>query len=182
MTFQSSLDPLHPLVPVPDAHRANGGRRASDASCPTQASSELFMGQGSTTKPTSVAKPATFVAGDVSQQRHRNVASHNVANSTYGERVCAWLIALYPRKTADCVADDLRCAPATIRKMLERRSAPAFGLGLRMLDAYGPDFAAAVLPGCRWMSDAAVRARHERIDAAMQALADQKARLPGGAS
>lgn len=171
MTYQSSFNPAFQLAPA-NARRANDARPAaapadhpvSDA-VSTQASSELFMGQGSTNRPTSVANPAT-----------------NVARGTYGERVCAWLSARHPHKTADCVAIDLRCKPARIRKMLERRSAPDFALGLRMLDAYGPDFAAAVLPGCRWMSDAAVRARHERIDAAMQALADQKARLPGGAS
>ncbi len=66
-----------------------------------------------------------------------------------GERVSAFLRRAHPDRTVDNVVADL--APwgipqATVAKMLERQTAPGAILWLALIDAYGPEFLAAIHP------------------------------------
>jgi hypothetical protein len=93
--------------------------------------------------------------------------------SDAAERVAAFLRQRHPTKTAEAVEAYTGIASATVRKLLERASAPSFPTFVRLVLAYGPAFLCAVLdepPG--WL-DAAARAEE------MAALEAEHLRIAG---
>lgn len=96
-----------------------------------------------------------------------------------GERIENFLKSRYPAKTAQCVAADIGYAPGRVAKWLEGASDPNCYAILRMVDAYGPAFLAALMgegaPG--WLDDAQrseklndLEATRARIDAELRDL------------
>jgi hypothetical protein len=90
----------------------------------------------------------------------------------------------HPVKTADAVAADLGAPLRTVENWISGVSAPSLGWFVRIVDAYGPQVLADVMPdSCGWLS-AAVRserraqleAEQRRIEHEMQALDDAHAR------
>ena len=98
-----------------------------------------------------------------------------------GERVCAFLRRLHPSRTIDNVVADLAAwsiKHSTVSKMLERRTAPGAILWVALIDAYGPNFLAAVLPKqMGWIDDAARAQRKAELEARMAALRNELERL-----
>jgi hypothetical protein len=70
----------------------------------------------------------------------------DISRTDVGERVVAFLRALYETKWHERVAADLRVSVHTIKRLDERKSAPSAPLLLRMILRYGPEFLKAVLP------------------------------------
>lgn len=99
--------------------------------------------------------------------------------STIAERVCAFLRSVHPTKTAENVAADIGISPRTIRALFERDSAPGAVAFAAMVSAYGPEFVAAVVPGCGWAAAAAREARREKIAAEIAALQSEIEALSG---
>ena len=102
-------------------------------------------------------------------------AQHGDLNAqVVGERVAAFLRTRYPYKTADYVACDVGISVSTVRKWIERSSAPAaahFGL---LVYAYGVEFIAAIYPGLSWAETLIAMSKREA--AAMQ-MAEADAQL-----
>ena len=91
-----------------------------------------------------------------------------------GERVCGFLRAIYPEKTAANVAADTGIAARTVEKWLERLSAPSWAHGLRLAAAYGPEFLCAVMDAPpTWLTEAGRAASRARIEAKIAALSAQ---------
>lgn len=97
------------------------------------------------------------------------------------DRAVAFIRALYPIKTADCVAADTGLPVQTVRRWLEGVAKPSFIGFSRLILAYGPAFLAAVFP-CqpRWLTDAyqreqlaALEEEQARIQSKIQALKAQ---------
>ena len=61
------------------------------------------------------------------------------------ERTMAFLRRVHPHKTADNVSADTGIAASTIGRWLDRGSAPTSWAFLRLIAAYGPEFACAVM-------------------------------------
>lgn len=94
------------------------------------------------------------------------------------ERIIAFLRQLYPVKTADNVAADLRCSPETVAKMIERVACPNAVTFGRMILAYGPAFLVAVFPSApKWLDEAHRRERQEALKAEQRRIAAQLAAL-----
>lgn len=72
-------------------------------------------------------------------------------------KLVRFLKALYPSKTVDNVARDMGVARGTAKNWVEGKSRPDFFATLRLLDVYGPEFAAEMFPHLRWLQDAYVR-------------------------
>lgn len=82
------------------------------------------------------------------------------------DRAIAFLRALHPAKTADCVAADTGIKPDTVRKLLAGASEPTFRHYTRMLFAYGPEFAACIYSNAPDWLRAEVRAdKRARLEA-----------------
>ncbi|GBD48144.1 hypothetical protein [Methylopila sp. Yamaguchi] len=96
-----------------------------------------------------------------------------------GERVCAFLRAIYPEKTAANVAADTGVPARTVEKWLERLSSPSWPHGLRLVAAYGPEFLCAVMDTPpAWLTEAgraAARAQLEAQIAEIEALREELA-------
>lgn len=97
-----------------------------------------------------------------------------------GDRFVDFLQALHPRKTAENVSADTGCTVAAVAKWIERRSLPmGFGF-LQVLNAYGPEFLAAIMHTTpAWLDEArraarmrALAERHAAIEAEMAALSE----------
>ncbi|MFC3693094.1 hypothetical protein [Chenggangzhangella methanolivorans] len=69
----------------------------------------------------------------------RRLSWANVQHLSAGERVCAFLRALHPARTAQNVHADTRgrIAVKTIERMLERESAPSLDNFIHLSEAYG---------------------------------------------
>jgi hypothetical protein len=74
----------------------------------------------------------------------------------------------HPVKTARHVAAAIGAPESTCKKWLEGDALPGMIWFCRLVAAYGPEFLAACLPGCDWLSDAACAARRDRLDAELQ--------------
>ncbi len=86
-------------------------------------------------------------------------------------RAVAYLVELYPAKTAEYVAADTGLAPDTVRKWLMRVSSPSFMACMTLIAAYGPEFLAAVMDKPPvWIDTAARAARREQLAREMAAL------------
>ena len=102
----------------------------------------------------------------------------DVDRTVVQERTTDFLKGLYPVKTADNVAADTGISPNTITKWLDRGSAPTSWAFLRLLEAYGPDLACAVMTAPpAWLDRAAREQRRERLEAQIASLQSQ---LDGG--
>lgn len=104
--------------------------------------------------------------------RHLSVTTRE--ETTDAERVCAFLRAKHPVKTAANVSADTGIAAKTVEKWLERTSSPSWPHGLLLVTAYGPEFLCAVMkhpPG--WMTEDGRAERRARVTAQMAALARQ---------
>lgn len=94
-----------------------------------------------------------------------------------GENVQRFLRTKYPHKTAACVAADTGCNIKQVGKWLEGASAPGGDAMLALVEAYGPEFLAAVLPRqFDWVSEACdrremaeLRAQQARVNARIEA-------------
>lgn len=97
--------------------------------------------------------------------------------TTVQERTNAFLRRLYPVKTAENVAADTGISANTIGKWLDRGSAPTSWAFLRLLAAYGPELARAVMTDPpEWLDRAAREEERRRLAAQIAAL---QARLDG---
>ncbi|MCC0809419.1 hypothetical protein FPV16_25015 [Methylobacterium sp. W2] len=117
-----------------------------------------------------------------------NTASGKIMGKSYGrsaqlgdvdrtavqERTTDFLRTLYPQKTADNVAADTGIAANTIAKWLDRGSAPTSWAFLRLLEAYGAEFACAVMAKPpAWLDRAARDQRNDRLQAQIAKLQSQ---------
>jgi hypothetical protein len=83
----------------------------------------------------------------------------------------AFIRALYPIKTADCVAADTGLPVQTVRRWLEGVAKPSFIGFSRLILAYGPAFLAAVFPRQpAWLTDAYQRERLAELEAEQEAI------------
>ncbi|GJD92891.1 hypothetical protein [Methylobacterium iners] len=97
--------------------------------------------------------------------------------TTVQERTTAFLRQVYPTKTAENVAADTGISANTIAKWLDRGSAPTSWAFLRLLTAYGPELACAVMTDPpAWLDRAA---REEQARRLRCEIADLQARLDG---
>ena len=82
------------------------------------------------------------------------------------DRAVAFIRALYPIKTADCVAADTGLPVQTVRRWLEGVAKPSFIGFSRLILAYGPAFLAAVFPTSpKWIDEAHRRERLAALEA-----------------
>jgi transcriptional regulator with XRE-family HTH domain len=87
------------------------------------------------------------------------------------ERVIAFLRRIHPIKTAEAVSADTGVQASTVRKWLERASAPSFAALFRLLGAYGPEFVCACMnTPPEWLSEAARKEEARRLRAEIDAL------------
>lgn len=93
----------------------------------------------------------------------------------------------HPIKTADAVAADLGAPARTVENWMSGVAAPSLPWFVRIVDVYGPQVLAEIMPAsCGWLS-AAVRcerraqleAQQRLIECEMQALDDAHAGAPG---
>lgn len=93
------------------------------------------------------------------------------------ERTNEFLRRIHPLKTAENVAADTGISPNTIAKWLERGSAPTSWAFLKLLSAYGPELACAVMTDPpSWLDRAAREEERRRLEGQIAAL---QARLDG---
>ena len=114
------------------------------------------------------------------RQSGRKIAQHGDLNAqVVGERVAAFLRTRYPHKTVDYVACDVGISVSTVRKWIERSSAPAaahFGL---LVYAYGIEFIAAIYPGLSWAETLIAMSKREAAEMQMAEADAQLAALRG---
>jgi len=117
---------------------------------------------------------------------HGATASRGAASAHLGaaertvvqERLAAFLMGLYPTKTAENVGADTRISPNTVAKWLERGSAPSAWAMLRLLDAYGAELLCAVMKKPpAWAVGAAREQQRERLRAQ---IAELQSLIDGG--
>lgn len=110
---------------------------------------------------------------------HSSAQRGDVSAQVVGERVSAFLRARHPHKTADYVACDVGISVSTVRKWIERNSAPAAGhLGL-LVYAYGIEFVAAIYPGLSWAETLIAMSKREAAERQMAEADAQLAALRG---
>lgn len=87
------------------------------------------------------------------------------------DRVVAFLTARHPIKAAEAIEAETGIAASTARKWLSGSSRPSFVACLTLIQVYGPEFLAAIMP-CPpvWISRAASAADAERTRAQIDAL------------
>jgi hypothetical protein len=96
------------------------------------------------------------------------------------ERTMEFLRRIHPHKTADNVSADTGIAASTIGRWLDRGSAPTSWAFLRLIAAYGPEFACAVMDHPpAWLDRAARDEESRRLRTQIEAL---QARLEGNAA
>lgn len=112
-------------------------------------------------------------------QSGARAGQHGAAERTVvQERLSAFLIGLYPTKTTDTVAADTGISANTVSKWLDRGSAPSAWAMLRLLDAYGAEFALAVMTKPpAWVCAAAREQKRQRL---ADQIASLQAQLDGG--
>ena len=95
----------------------------------------------------------------------------DVDRTAVQERTTEFLRALYPVKTADNVAADTGISANTVSKWLDRGSAPTSWAFLRLLEAYGAEFACAVMAKPPvWLDRAAREQKRDRLQAQIATL------------
>lgn len=95
-------------------------------------------------------------------------------------RALTFLRARHPLKTAEEVAADTGLPIATVKKWLDRSSAPSFAAVFALIGAYGPAFIAAVMEHPpAWIDNAARAARREALARDISRLQSELARLGG---
>jgi DNA-binding phage protein len=96
-------------------------------------------------------------------------------------RVVVFLRALHaaaPGKIAERVEAECGIAAGTVRKWLDRSSAPSFSAYLALIHAYGPEFLAAVMDRPpAWITTAARVTAHERVTKQIAELEAEAERL-----
>ncbi|TXN26863.1 hypothetical protein [Methylobacterium sp. WL19] len=110
----------------------------------------------------------------VAQVRGPAAQAGAVDRTAVQERTTDFLRALYPQKTADNVAADTGISANTIAKWLDRGSAPTSWAFLRLIEAYGAEFACAVMAKPpAWLDRAARDQRNDRLQAQIAKLQSQ---------
>ena len=95
----------------------------------------------------------------------------DVDRTAVQERTTDFLRQLYPVKTADNVAADTGISANTVSKWLDRGSAPTSWAFLRLLEAYGAEFACAVMAKPPvWLDRAAHEQKRDRLQAQIATL------------
>ncbi len=97
----------------------------------------------------------------------------------FGERVSRFLRAMFPSKTAVYVSDRTGYSVARVEKWLDGTVIPNGIAMLRLMCAFGPDFAKAVLADdCPdWIDTARLDAEHLRIEQTINDLRAQQEAL-----
>lgn len=115
----------------------------------------------------------------VTAQSGARAAQHGSAERTVvQERLSAFLIGRYPVKTTENVSADTGISGNTIAKWLDRGSAPSAWAMLRLLDAYGAEFAVAVMTKPpAWVCKAAREQKRQQL---ADQIASLQAQLDGG--
>ena len=139
---------------------------ASLATVPCQASH-----RGSLQRTAAPTSSHSRIGMEQSSKRFRTTVARDRACAS--ERILAFLHARYPVKMAENVAADIGVTAAAIRKLEERGSAPSLAVFGRMVNAYGPDFLAAVF-GWAWLDQQHRDARRIELEAG---IARQQAEL-----
>ncbi|MEX6697971.1 hypothetical protein AB2C67_33790, partial [Pseudomonas aeruginosa] len=86
-----------------------------------------------------------------------------------------------PMKTADNVSADTGISANTIAKWLDRGSAPTSWAFLRLLEAYGAEFACAVMAAPpAWLDRAARDQKRDRLQGQIASLQAQRDQLDEG--
>lgn len=99
------------------------------------------------------------------------------------DRVCGFLRALYPERTAENVAADLGCSVDTARKWFDGVCAPSFIWFSRMISVYGPQFLAAAFDQPDgWLTLAARMDEQEKLEAELARIKSELARSKGRAA
>lgn len=92
----------------------------------------------------------------------------------------AFLRSRHPVKTSAAVAADTGLQAETVKKWLDRSSAPSFAAVFALIGAYGPGFIAAVMEHPpAWIDNAARAARREALARDISRLQSELARLGG---
>lgn len=110
--------------------------------------------------------PPMRVASEVSVgQSHRKSGQVYAAErADVPERIVAFLRRAHPSKTAECVSAATGISPNTIGKWLDRGSAPSTWATFRLIAAYGPEFACAVMADPPdWLSASARAEEQQRL-------------------
>jgi hypothetical protein len=82
------------------------------------------------------------------------------------DRFVGFLRDRHPCKTAENVAADTGCSVAAVSKWIERRSLPMLPSFLRLVNAYGPEFLAALMNAPDgWLVEARRSARQQELEA-----------------
>lgn len=127
----------------------------------------------------SFAQPPMHTASerDVGKSHHRTAQVCPADRAVVPERIVAFLRRIHPAKTAECVAAETGISSNTVAKWLDRGSGPSTWATFRLIAAYGPEFACAVMTSPPdWLSAAARAEEQRRLRAQMAAL---QAKLEG---
>jgi hypothetical protein len=98
---------------------------------------------------------------------------------TYDGQWRAFFSALHPLKTAQCIAARIGAPERTVERWLDGTATPALKWFFRLAEAYGPEFLAACMPGCAWLSAVARETRRVRLDAELTRLEGELQSLMG---
>lgn len=137
-------------------------------------SAASFMSPGALT----ASSPMFTASEKVVGKSHLNSAQlGGVERTVVQARTVAFLRRLYPQKTAECVGADTGISANTIAKWLDRGSAPTSWAFCRLICAYGPEFAVAIMDHApAWLDRAAREEKARRLKAQIAAL---EAKLAG---
>jgi hypothetical protein len=134
-----------------------------------------------TIRPSSSSAPITRSSEDRMRKsgssRERVVRKRGQLSAVCAGRVVEFLRQAHPTKTAESVEAAAGIAVCTVRKWLDRSSAPSFVHSLALIAAYGPGFLAAVMDRPpEWIDAAARAARREELKREIAALEAEVAR------
>lgn len=109
---------------------------------------------------------------------HSVLGKFSQAREHSAQRTAKFLRRLYPTKTADRVAADTGIPATAVAKWLTGNSAPSMGAVIALVDAYGTDFLAAVMPVApSWLVKANREARQADLQAQQARIAAELAEL-----
>jgi hypothetical protein len=77
--------------------------------------------------------------------------------------IADYLRSKHPVKTAESVAADTGCTVAAVKRWIYSDSAPSCACLFKLIQAYGPDILAAVLPPSSWIERARDEIKHETL-------------------
>ena len=126
------------------------------------------------------ARRSSPVAGSPSPVERQGARRAGQLSPACAARAVAFLRSRHPVKTSAAVAADTGLQAETIKKWLDRSSAPSFAAVFALIGAYGPAFIAAVMEHPpAWIDNAARAARREALARDISRLQTELARLGG---